>query len=123
MLLTTRVDPGAEDVVDLHVPLMALAPLDPAAADQVLRQRAPLLSADARALVLELAEGNPLALVELPLGLEAAGQTLFGAGTLPLTTRLERAFARRLDQLPSGTGTVLLVAAPRTARTSSRSPR
>jgi DNA-binding CsgD family transcriptional regulator/tetratricopeptide (TPR) repeat protein len=58
------------------------------------------------------AAGNPLALVELPiahgrLGGEDAGD----AGWLPLTTRLEQAFAARALDLPALTRTALLVAA------------
>jgi len=61
------------------------------------------------------AAGNPLALVELPiahgrLGGEEAGEA-GEAGWLPLTTRLEQAFAARALELPALTRTALLVAA------------
>jgi hypothetical protein len=80
--------PGAAALLD------ATAVLDP-----VVRQR-----------VLAEAAGNPLALVELPV---TAGQhDSRGAlnGRIPLTRRLERAFASRLPGLPAVTRTALLAA-------------
>ncbi|HEY2200241.1 MAG TPA: LuxR C-terminal-related transcriptional regulator, partial [Solirubrobacteraceae bacterium] len=58
------------------------------------------------------AEGNPLALLELPLALDSPGRE--GAVlpvNLPLTTRLEHAFASRAAELPGATRTLLRVAA------------
>jgi DNA-binding CsgD family transcriptional regulator len=57
--------------------------------------------------------GNPLALLELPLGLTPA-ELAFGFGfpeTMPLTSRIEQGFIARLQQLPSDTRQMLLVAA------------
>jgi DNA-binding CsgD family transcriptional regulator len=63
--------------------------------------------------ILREADGNPLALVELPLAMrltmQAAGEQPPRA--LPLTARLERAFAARLAGLPPLTRDALLVAA------------
>jgi DNA-binding CsgD family transcriptional regulator len=57
--------------------------------------------------------GNPLALLELPRGLTATqlagGLGLVGARTL--SGRIEDSFERRLEALPDGTRTLLLVAA------------
>ena len=57
--------------------------------------------------------GNPLALLELPLGLTAAelagGFGLPGAG--PLAGSIEDSFRRRVAALPAGTGRLLLLAA------------
>jgi hypothetical protein len=70
---------------------------------------------DARVLdrVLAEARGNPLALLELPRGLTAA--KLAGGfalpDTSPLTSRIERTFLARLEQLPAQTRQLLLVAA------------
>jgi hypothetical protein len=50
--------------------------------------------------------GNPLALVELPT---IAGDA--DGPILPLTARLERAFAARLREMPSGASDLLLTAA------------
>jgi DNA-binding CsgD family transcriptional regulator/tetratricopeptide (TPR) repeat protein len=57
--------------------------------------------------------GNPLALLELPLGLTPA-ELAFGFGfpdTMPLTSRIEQGFVARLQQLPGETRKMLLVAA------------
>jgi DNA-binding CsgD family transcriptional regulator/tetratricopeptide (TPR) repeat protein len=57
--------------------------------------------------------GNPLALVELPRGLTPT-ELAFGFGlsdTMPLTSRIEQGFLRRLEALPAATRHVLLAAA------------
>jgi len=59
--------------------------------------------------VLSEAAGNPLALMELPL--TAGRPEPAGSGVLPLTQRLERAFAARVADLPAETRLLLLVAA------------
>jgi DNA-binding CsgD family transcriptional regulator len=90
---------------------LALTGLDPDAAAALLDSRAGGLPAELRARVLAEAAGNPLALVELPVGLRALDE---GAGPprwLPLTTRLEQAFGRRAVALPAPTRMLLLVAA------------
>lgn len=88
--------------------------LDAPAAESLLRRRHPGLIAPgvARRLV-EVAAGNPLALLEVPSLLSAAQL----AGTAPLTEPLpagdgvERAFLRRVATLPASVGVALLVAA------------
>jgi DNA-binding CsgD family transcriptional regulator len=89
---------------------LALARLDRAAAELVVDARAPDLRPEVRERVLTEAAGNPLALVELPAVLNA-GDAATPTALLPLTTRLEQAFAARVSALPSATQTVLLVAA------------
>ena len=72
---------------------------------------APDLSRAAQARVLRLAEGNPLALVELP---KTPGLTLRMAGAPewpPLTQRLQAAFAARVGRLPPATRTALILLA------------
>jgi DNA-binding CsgD family transcriptional regulator len=57
--------------------------------------------------------GNPLALLELPRGL-SPGELAFGFGlngTMPLASRIEEGFLRRLEPLPVDTRRVLLTAA------------
>jgi DNA-binding CsgD family transcriptional regulator len=81
-----------------------LAPLGEAAS-RALVDRAGLPAATRRR-VLELAAGNPLALVELPL---TAGRD--DGGILPLTDRLEHAFGGRLADLPPAARALVLVAA------------
>ncbi|HET7017966.1 MAG TPA: AAA family ATPase [Streptosporangiaceae bacterium] len=75
------------------------------------RQANDLSSADRERVVRE-AQGNPLALVELPTALRAvaAGEELH-PGYVPLTVRLERAFATRIADLPALTRDAVLVAA------------
>lgn len=58
-------------------------------------------------------DGNPLALLELPRGLSPA-ELAFGfggPGAVPLATRVEDGFRRRVDALPADTRALLLVAA------------
>ena len=88
------------------LPELRLGPLGPAASAAVLDAR-DVLDPVVRQRVLEEAAGNPLALVELPL---TAGQGNGGGpdGWIPLTRRLEQAFASRLPGLPELTFTALL---------------
>src|SRR4029453_12480442 len=79
-------------------------------AERVVDTRAPGLRPEARERVLSEAAGNPLALVELPAVLDA-GDVSAPTALLPLTARLEQAFAARMSGLPAAAQTVLLVAA------------
>lgn len=91
---------------------LRLTGLDGQAAAALLDGHAPGLAGPVRERILREAEGNPLALVELPLALETeqeAGAVLLER--LPLTARLERAFAARQVGFPAGTRLVLLVGA------------
>ena len=97
-----------EAIADSGLDELRLAPLDDAAARALLRQHAPDLPPGAQERVLREAAGNPLALVELPASLRAAGPP---PDRLPLTARLERAFASRVEGLPAGTRVLLLAAA------------
>jgi DNA-binding CsgD family transcriptional regulator len=90
------------------LPDLELAGLDEAAATQLLaREGATLDSASTRA-ILDLAAGNPLALLELP---SEARALIGGAEPVRLGTRLERAFAGRVDALPEATRHAVLLAA------------
>src|SRR5712692_2279535 len=84
--------------------------LDDESAAELLDERAPNLDKRARQQVLELAAGNPLALVELPPVLEKEPLEP-GTDWLPLTSRLERAFAVRMLDLPAPTQWLLFVLA------------
>jgi DNA-binding CsgD family transcriptional regulator len=96
---------------DAGLPEHRLAGLDDAAAGALLDASVPRLPLAARTRILREAAGNPLALLELPavVGGHEDGQSV--AGGLPLTERLERAFAARVSDLPDATRLVLLVAA------------
>ena len=61
--------------------------------------------------ILHEAAGNPLALIELPLSTARLDHGGPEPELLPLTTRLERAFADRVAGLPEQTRLLLLVAA------------
>ena len=96
---------------DAGLPELRLERLDDAAAEALLDARAPGLTPAIRERVLADAAGNPLALVELPLASATLGDAALLPAWLPLTTRLEQAFAARVAGLPIATRTLLLVAA------------
>src|SRR4051812_47912027 len=85
-----------------------LAGLDETTAAELLDVSAPGLPLVVRAQILREAAGNPLALLELPAAWEDEPSL---PGGLPLTARLERAFAGRVAELPQATRRALLVAA------------
>ena len=97
---------------DGGLPELRLAPLDRAAAEALLLARAPRLPSALRLRVLAEADGNPLGLVELSGSMDPArrGRAAL-TEVLPLTDRLEAAFAGRTVRLSAATRTVLLVAA------------
>jgi DNA-binding CsgD family transcriptional regulator/tetratricopeptide (TPR) repeat protein len=71
------------------------------------------LDARVRDRIVAETRGNPLALLELPRGLEPAELCAgFGLpGTLPVPHRIEESFTRRVEQLPAATRLLLLAAA------------
>ncbi|UBU11356.1 helix-turn-helix transcriptional regulator [Nonomuraea gerenzanensis] len=78
------------------------------AAAELLHSTAPGLAPAVRERVLLEADGNPLALIELPAAVGDQG----GIGpVMPLSERLERAFTARVATLPAPARTALLVAA------------
>ena len=96
---------------DAGLPALRLQALPASAAAALLDSRAPGLPALVRTRLLEESAGNPLALIELPVAYRQLGNQATLPGWLPLTTRLERAFAARALDLPGPTRTALLVAA------------
>ncbi|HEV3292239.1 MAG TPA: AAA family ATPase, partial [Streptosporangiaceae bacterium] len=89
---------------------LRLGPLDAAAAAALL-DATTALDPVVRRRVLEEAAGNPLALVELPAAASQQDSRWALNGRIPLTRRLEEAFASRLPGLPAVTFTALLAAA------------
>jgi DNA-binding CsgD family transcriptional regulator len=89
-------------------PELHLEPLDREAAGALLDAGAPDLAPTVRALILDRAAGNPLALVELPKAVHAPPA---GADDLPLTQRLEVAFGDRATGVSPASRTFLLVMA------------
>ena len=98
-------------VVDIGLPELRLSGLDDASAAALLGTVADDLSHDLRRRLLSDAAGNPLALLELPRAVRDEGSEPSTQVPLPLTERLERAFAARASGLPDVTWTALLVAA------------
>ena len=111
VLLVAAVLDGYDNPLEAVLPALHLEALPAAAAAELLDARAPGLPDAVRARLLGEAAGNPLALVELPVAYGKLGKGAAVPGWLPLTTRLERAFAARAFDLPAATRTALLVAA------------
>ncbi|MEV6057132.1 AAA family ATPase [Streptomyces sp. NPDC052107] len=90
-----------------------LGPLSEAASEELLRLRFPALASRVRRRLIADAEGNPLALLELPAALTESQRTASQAlpKCIPLTQRLQATFASRIRALPAVTRHLLLVAA------------
>jgi hypothetical protein len=95
------------------LPELRLGGLDEEAAGELVDASAGDLTPGLRRRVLEIAAGNPLALLELPDALRLDNARIDGylSGTVSLTSRLERAFAQQVSGLPAQTRDLLLVAA------------
>jgi DNA-binding CsgD family transcriptional regulator len=109
LLATTRDDQpdpfhGASCVLDLE-------PLGACDSRRLLASVAPDLSSAAQSRLLRLAEGNPLALVELPKTADVTLRMSEDAEWLPLTQRLQVAFAARIERLPPEARTALTLLA------------
>ncbi|WP_329466398.1 helix-turn-helix transcriptional regulator [Streptomyces sp. NBC_01431] len=92
---------------------LRLRPLTTTDAVALLEAAEPQLEPPLRYRVLDAAEGNPLALIELPVALreQPAPSAALTSSAIPLTSRLEQAFSFRLVDLPPDTWSVLLIAA------------
>lgn len=95
---------------EADLPEVRLGPLDPRDASVLLDAHARDLDLAVRDRILKLAAGNPLALIELPIAWREHTHER-SREWLPLTARLERAFAARVADLPDVTRAALLVAA------------
>jgi DNA-binding CsgD family transcriptional regulator len=87
-------------------------PLDNAASAALLADRFPALAASVQQRLVAEAQGNPLALLELPASLtgpQRAAQTRLPS-LLPLSRRLQNMFAARIAGLPAPTRRLLLTA-------------
>ena len=71
------------------------------------------IASSVRERLLDEAAGNPLALLELPAGLseEQRGGLEALPDSIPLTARVQAAFAAKVERLPATTKTMLLIAA------------
>jgi DNA-binding CsgD family transcriptional regulator len=89
-----------------------LPPLDEDASALLLDARFPTLAPRVRRRVLAEAEGNPLALLELPTELNRRfGSVRVLPAVLPLGRRLQRLYGSRVAEMPSETRRMLLLAA------------
>jgi DNA-binding CsgD family transcriptional regulator len=88
-------------------------PLDNASASRLIGTLFPTLAGRVHQRMLAEAEGNPLAIVELPASLSSAQRVGREAlpPVLPLNERLRAVFASSLDDLPAATRELLLIAA------------
>ena len=112
IIMVAAVRDGYPSVLgDAGLPEHRLAGLDDVTAGALLDAAAPELPLAARTSVLREAAGNPLALLELPVVAGGYEDEPWVSGGLPLTERLERAFATRVSELPEETRLLLLVAA------------
>jgi DNA-binding CsgD family transcriptional regulator len=95
------------------LPELEVPRLDDVAAGQLLDSRFPELASLVRERILVEAQGNPLALLELPValspGMRASAKALPSA--LPLSRRLQALFGSRISELPSRTRRLLLLVA------------
>jgi hypothetical protein len=88
-----------------------LQPLPDPEASALLSARFPRLTLHARGRLIAEAQGNPLALLELPIALNIRRATSRSLPrVLPLTERLEQLFASRLEALPPASREALLLA-------------
>jgi len=104
---------GAGSVLDgAGLPELCLGGLDGEAAGELVDASAADLTPDLRRRVLQIAAGNPLALLELPAALRLGDARIDGLwpGTVPLTSRLKRMFAEQMSGLPAETRDLLLCA-------------
>ena len=93
------------------LPSYELEPLDDVAATELLMQRFPALAPPMRDRLVVDAQGNPLALLELPIAVGVAPPARRQlADVLPLTARLQDVFAARIRGLPESTMDLLLIA-------------
>ena len=113
LLITALRDGFHSPFLEAGIPELTIGALTDAQAGALLDVRSPTLDPGLRDRVLRSSAGNPLALVELSTALNStvdADRAFFGSD-LPLTARLERAFADRLAGLASETRSLLRVAA------------
>jgi DNA-binding CsgD family transcriptional regulator len=93
------------------LPELPLAGLNEEASNALLDLAPSTLPDDLRRRILEEADGNPLALIELPVAAAEVGKRAARSGPLPLTARLEQTFTSRLATLGPEVRRLLLFAA------------
>ncbi|MFE3257153.1 AAA family ATPase [Nocardia sp. NPDC059091] len=97
-----------------RTPELEVPGLDDTHSRVLLARHAGAIGQAAQARIRREAGGNPLALVELPLAWrdhDGAGAQARSPEFLPLTAKLERAFAGRVAEMPAATRAAMLIAA------------
>ncbi|HEX4725174.1 MAG TPA: LuxR C-terminal-related transcriptional regulator, partial [Pseudonocardiaceae bacterium] len=107
MLVAVRLDTG-DAFVRSGFRVLDIDPLDEASSEELLVATFPALPANIRRRLRTDAQGNPLALLELPTAFETTGSPRFPE-VPPLTHRLQATFADRLQSLPERTRRALLL--------------
>jgi DNA-binding CsgD family transcriptional regulator len=105
---------GEESFFDRsELPALELQPLDEHAASQLIDTHFPALGPAIRQRILSEAQGNPLALLELPPAWTTGRRSPLEAlpRTLPLSRRLQGLFATRIAALPPRTRELMLLMA------------
>jgi DNA-binding CsgD family transcriptional regulator len=105
---------GTESFFDLAgIPAYDLQPLDDENSARVVGARFPTLAPHVRRRVLSAAQGNPLALLELPAAMSDPQRSAAEAlpSVLPVDRRLRTLFAARISELPARTRHALLLMA------------
>jgi len=117
-LLTCLRDGAADPFADAELPVVRVGPLSAAAARALLLANSPGLPRASQDHLLDVAQGNPLALIELPkaTGVAVAPLTPL-TRNVPVTAVLERAFTHRVAALPRPARLLLLAAASDDAST------
>jgi AAA ATPase domain len=111
LLLAVR-DEVSNDIDEAGLAELRVGRLDSDASRALLDVTGAGLSEDLKGRILEAAAGNPLALTELPIAVSGLKlEPTSGVEALPLTMRLERAFAARLGSLDGDARALLLLAA------------
>ncbi|MGW2859673.1 alpha/beta hydrolase fold domain-containing protein [Streptomyces sp. NPDC001205] len=94
-----------------HLPVLSLGPLTLQAAARLLDAQPDSPTGRARSEVLEQADGNPLAIIELCRSVRSGSPLGQAEGALPQTQRIQEMFAAQLRALPAITQRVVLYAA------------
>lgn len=108
MIVAARTEAG-DAFVRSGFRVLDLPALDEASSDELLVAAFPALPEHVRRRLRTDAQGNPLALLELPTVLEATRPAPPVPEVLPLTRRLQAVFAERLKNLPDDTRRTLLL--------------
>ena len=113
IVIASVLEGTADSLITAGLPVLRLGGLADREAQDLLDAHFPDLAPVVRERLLAEAQGNPLALLELPAALSSsarAGEAMLPPH-LPLTVRLKHAFAARMAPLPEATRTLLQVAA------------